>query len=156
MGSRARPSSPARAPSPARVEEALDRTVAAELVHLLPRQRWFGSKGRAIAAVGAADWARLGARGWLGLVDVAFDTGAGERYLVAFVRREGAAPRGALSLALDLAGASVHAEDAFDDPPFCRALLEAFGRGTSVSSARGRLRFVREEGAPTTAQAAAL
>src|SRR5437764_7283901 len=96
MGSRARPSSPARAPSPARVEEALDRTVAAELPRLLPRQRWFGSKGRAIAAVRAADWARLGERGWLGLVDVAFGAGADERYLVAFVLRAGAAPRGAL------------------------------------------------------------
>src|SRR5207249_2965270 len=92
MGSRARPSSPARAPSPARVEEALDRTVAAELPRLLPRQRWFGSKGRAIAAVRAADWARLGERGWLGLVDVAFGAGADERYLVAFVLRAGAAP----------------------------------------------------------------
>src|SRR3989454_8165767 len=38
---------------------------------------------------------------------------------------------------------SVRAEDAFDDPLFCRALLEGFGRGTSVSSTRGRLRFVR-------------
>src|SRR5947199_272394 len=94
MGSRARPSSPARAPSPARVEEALDRTVTAELPRLLPRQRWFGSKGRAIAAVRAADWARLGERGWLGLIDVAFGAGADERYLVAFVLRAGAAPRG--------------------------------------------------------------
>ena len=156
MGSRARPSSPARAPSPARVEEALDRTVAAELPRLLPRQRWFGSKGRAIAAVRAADWARLGERGWLGLVDVAFGAGADERYLVAFVLRAGAAPRGALSLPLDLAETSVRAEDAFDDPLFCRALLEGFGRGTSVSSTRGRLRFVRGDGAPTLAQAAAL
>jgi len=156
MGSRARPSSPARAPSPARVEEALDRTVAAELPRLLPRQRWFGSKGRAIAAVRAADWARLGERGWLGLVDVAFGAGADERYLVAFVLRAGAAPRGALSLSLDLAETSVRAEDAFDDPLFCRALLEGFGRGTSVSSTRGRLRFVRGDGAPTLAQAAAL
>src|SRR5439155_1615687 len=156
MGSRVRPSSPARAPSPARVEEALDRTVAAELPRLLPRQRWFGSKGRAIAAVRSADWARLGERGWLGLVDVAFGAGADERYLVAFVLRAGAAPRGALSLPLDLAETSVRAEDAFDDPLFCRALLEGFGRGTSVSSTRGRLRFVRGDGAPTLAQAAAL
>src|SRR2546430_1222094 len=109
MGSRARPSSPARAPSPARVEEALDRTVAAELPRLLPRQRWFGSKGRAIAAVRAADWARLGERGWLGLVDVAFGAGADERYLVAFVLRPGAPPRGALSLPPDPADASVRA-----------------------------------------------
>src|SRR5438552_2115099 len=156
MGSRARPSSPARAPSPARVEEALDRTVAAELPRPLPGQRGFGSKGRAIAAVRAADWARLGERGWLGLVDVAFGAGADERYLVAFVLRAGAAPRGALSLPLDLAETSVRAEDAFDDPLFCRALLEGFGRGTSVSSTRGRLRFVRGDGAPTLAQAAAL
>src|SRR3989441_1620460 len=111
MGSRARPSSPARAPSPARVEEALDRTVAAELPRLLPRQRWFGSKGRAIAAVVAADWARLGERAWLGLVDVTFDHGAAERYGVAFVLREDAAPRGDLSLALDVDGVRVRADD---------------------------------------------
>src|SRR2546426_12559334 len=51
---------------------------------------------------------------------------------------------------------SVRAEDAFDDPLLCRALPEGFGRGTSVSSTRGRLRFVRGDGAPTLAQAAAL
>src|SRR2546426_9764227 len=109
MGSRARPSSPARAPSPARVEEALDRTVAAELPRLLSRQRWFGSKGRALAAVRAADWARLGERGWLGLVDVAFGAGADERYLVAFVLRAGAAPRGPPSLPLAPAATAVRA-----------------------------------------------
>src|SRR2546426_3983827 len=129
MGSRARPSSPARAPSPARVEEALDRTVAAELPRLLPRQRWFGSKGRAIAAVRAADWARLGERGWLGLVDVAFGAGADERYLVAFVLRAGAAPRRALSLPLDLAETSVRAEEHTSELQspcnlVCRLLLE--------------------------------
>src|SRR2546425_9857672 len=148
MGSRPRPAKGRRgarepAPEPRRVEEALGRAVAAQLGNLLPRQRWFGSKGRTIAAVRAADWARLGEHGWLGLVDVAFGAGADERYLVAFVLRAGAAPRGALSLPLDLAETSVRAEDAFDDPLFCRALLEGFGRGTSVSSTRGRLRFVR-------------
>src|SRR3989442_2122077 len=103
MGSRARPSSPARAPSPARVEEALDRTVAAELPRLLPRQRWFGSKGRAIAAVRAADWARLGERGWLGLVDVAFGAGADDRYLVALVLPPGAATPASLLISPCLA-----------------------------------------------------
>jgi len=161
MGSRPRPSEGRRGERPAAleprlVEAALGRGVAADLPHLLPHHRWFGSKGRAIAAVRAADWARVGERGWLGLVDVAFDRGAAERYLVAFVLRDAGAPRGALSLALDLAGAPVRAEDAFDDPPFCRALLEAFGRGTRVSSARGHLRFVAGHGAPSLAEAAAL
>ena len=139
-----------------RVEEALGRTVAAELPRLLPHQRWFGSKGRVIAAVAAADWARLGEHGWLGLVDVAFDEGAGERYLVAFVLREASAPHPALSLALDLDGTAVHADDAFEDPRFCRALLEAFGRGTSVPSARGCLRFVRSDRVTCLVEAAAL
>src|SRR5437773_2754672 len=92
MGSRPRPSKGRRgertpALGPRLIQEALDRAVAAELPHLLPHHRWFGSKGRAIAAVRAADWARVGERGWLGLVDVAFDQGAAERYLVAFVLR---------------------------------------------------------------------
>src|SRR5438034_442044 len=161
MGSRPRPSKGRRgertpALGPRLIQEALDRAVAAELPHLLPHHRWFGSKGRAIAAVRAADWARVGERGWLGLVDVAFDQGAAERYLVAFVLREGGAPRGAVSLALDLNGASVCAEDAFDDPAFCRALLEAFGRGRRVSSVRGHLRFVVGDGGPALAQAARL
>src|SRR5438093_681757 len=161
MGSRPRPSKGRRgertpALGPRLIQEALDRAVAAELPHLLPHHRWFGSKGRAIAAVRAADWARVGERGWLGLVDVAFDQGAAERYLVAFVLREGGAPRGAVSLALDLNGASVCAEDAFDDPAFCRALLEAFGRGRRVSSVRGHLRFVAGDGGPALAQAARL
>src|SRR5439155_4646325 len=120
--------------------EALHRRGAAEVPHLVAHHRWFGGQGRPIAAGRAADWGRVGERGWLGLVDVAFDQGAAERYLVAFVLREGGAPRGAVSLALDLNGASVCAEDAFDDPAFCRALLEAFGRGRRVSSVRGHLR----------------
>lgn len=145
MGSSPRPSSSARLASSERVREALGRAVAAELPRLLPRQRWFGGKGRVIAAVVAADWAQLGERAWLGLVDVAFDHGAGERYLVAVVLRDDAPPPDALSLALDVDGALVHAADAFDDPGFCLALLEAFGRGTSVPSARGLLRFVTSD-----------
>src|SRR5205809_883273 len=161
MGSRPRPPKGRRgertpALGPRLIQEARDRAGAAELPHLLPHHRWFGSKGRAIAAVRAADWARVGERGWLGLVGVAFGQEAAERYLVAFVLREGGAPRGAVSLALDLTGASVCAEDAFDDPAFCRALLEAFGRGRRVSSVRGHLRFVVGDGGPALAQAARL
>src|SRR5207249_10532065 len=87
---------------------------------------------------------------------VASDPGASERSTGAPVPPPGAAPTGALSLPLDLAETSVRAEAASDAPLFSRALLEGFGRGTSVSSTRGRLRFVRGDGAPTLAQAAAL
>src|SRR5947208_142993 len=76
----------------ARIVAALERAVSRELPALLPRQRWFGDKGRPIGAVALRDCAALGARGWLVLVDVTFAAGPDQTYAVPLVlSREGLA-----------------------------------------------------------------
>jgi len=56
--------------------------VASELPALLPRQRWFGDKGRSIAAVSLRDCAIFGDQAWLVLVTVAFSDGGDETYAI--------------------------------------------------------------------------
>src|SRR5207247_10422862 len=70
----------------ARIVAALERAVSRELPALLPRQRWFGDKGRPIGAVAIRDCAALGARGWLVLVDVTFAAAPDQTYAVPPVR----------------------------------------------------------------------
>jgi len=118
----------------ARIVAALERAVARELPPLLPRQRWFGDKGRAISAVALRDGAALGARGWWGLVDVSFAAGPDQTYAVAFLLDHDDLAPGALST------------DAFDDEEFCRELLGAFAQQLTVPTCRGgAVRFVRTE-----------
>src|SRR5947208_1341799 len=138
----------------ARIVAALERAVSRELPALLPRQRWFGDKGRPIGAVAIRDCAALGARGWLVLVDVTFAAGPDQTYAVPLVLgREGMAP-GALSMALEASGGPALALDAFDDPEFCRELLGAFERRVTVPTCRdGVVRFVRTERFPADAAA---
>ena len=113
----------------ARIIAALERAVSRDLPPLLPRQRWFGDKGRAISTVALRDCAALGSRGWLVLVDVTFATGPEQTYAVPLaLGREGLAP-GSLSMTLETGGAPTLVVDAFDDPEFCRELLGAFEHG---------------------------
>ena len=78
MASRApRSEGPSRA-DPARVAGALGRAVSRDLPAVLPRQRWFGDKGRSIAAVNLRDCGAFGDRAWLVLVTVAFTDGVAE------------------------------------------------------------------------------
>src|SRR5882672_6194802 len=112
MASRPRPSDDLR------IVAALEEAVARELPPLLPRQRWFGDKGRAISAVTLRDCAALGARGWLVLVDVRFAAGPDQTYAVPLVLgRDGGAP-GTLSMTLHADDAPALVTDAFDDPEF--------------------------------------
>src|SRR5882762_9287124 len=136
----------------ARMVAALERAVSRELPPLLPRQRWFGDKGRPIRAVALRDCAALGGRGWLVLVDITFAAGPDQTYAVPLVLgRAGAAP-GTLSMTLEAAGAPALAIDAFDDPEFCRELLVAFERQVTVPTYRdGAVRFVRTERFPADA-----
>jgi hypothetical protein len=56
---------------------------AERLAELLPRQRWFASKGRPIASVAVRDAASLGGRApgaVLTLLDVVFEQGPGETW----------------------------------------------------------------------------
>src|SRR5262245_4748646 len=121
MASRA-PRSESPSADPARVEAAMGQAVSDQLARELPRQRWFGDKGRTIRDVRLRDCGALGLRAWLVLVDVRFATGPDETYAVPLVLGDAEAP-GGLSITLDLDGAPTRARDAFDDSEFCAALL---------------------------------
>jgi hypothetical protein len=69
-------SDPPGPPSGEAVGVALERFAAERLAELLPRQRWFASKGRPIASVAVRDAASLGGRApgaVLTLLDVVFE-----------------------------------------------------------------------------------
>src|SRR5256712_13336442 len=157
MASRAPRSDRAPGADHARVEAALGGAVSAQLAPLLPRQRWFGDKGRTITGVRLRDCGALGDRAWLVLVDVTFDEGLDETYAVPLVLGgEGAAP-GALAMTLDLDGVTTRALDAFDDPGFCLELVTAFERNVTVPTLhQGAVRFVRTELFPPLAGVASL
>jgi len=142
---------------PARIAAALERAVAGELPPALPRQRWFGAKGRAITGARLRDCGALGDRAWLTLVDVTFAQGPDETYAVPLVLGgDGGAP-GALSLTLDLDGTPARAGDAFDDPGFCLELLTACEREATLPTVHGgTVRFARTECFPRLARATSI
>ncbi|MGH7344385.1 MAG: maltokinase N-terminal cap-like domain-containing protein, partial [Candidatus Rokuibacteriota bacterium] len=130
--------------------------MAGQLPALLPRQRWFGAKGRAITGARLADCGALGDHAWLILVDVTFARGPDETYAVPLVlgAHEGGAA-GALALTLDLDGAPTRAADAFDHPGFCLELLTAFERESALPTVQGgTVRFARTDRFPRLAPAA--
>ncbi|MGH7306194.1 MAG: maltokinase N-terminal cap-like domain-containing protein, partial [Candidatus Rokuibacteriota bacterium] len=130
--------------------------MAGQLPALLPRQRWFGAKGRAITGARLADCGALGDHAWLILVDVTFARGPDETYAVPLVlgAHEGGAA-GALALTLDLDGAPTRAADAFDHPGFCLDLLAAFERESALPTVQGgTVRFARTDRFPRLASAA--
>jgi maltose alpha-D-glucosyltransferase / alpha-amylase len=113
---------------------------------LLPRQRWFGDKGRSIAAVNLRDGGAFGDRAWLVLVTVAFTDGVDETYAIPLVLDGAAVLPDALEAMLELDGTTTRAGDAFDQPGFCLELLTAFERDAAVPTAHGGVvRFVRTD-----------
>jgi len=113
---------------------------------VLPRQRWFGDKGRSIAAVNLRDCGAFGDRAWLVLVTVAFTDGVDETYAIPLVLDGAAVSPDALEATLELDGATTRAGDAFDQPGFCLELLTAFERDAAVPTAHGGVvRFVRTD-----------
>ena len=155
MESSGQPSERARPGDPARITAALGRAVVAELPAALPRQRWFGAKGRTITGARVRDCGELGKSAWLVLVDVTFAEGPDETYAVPLILDDAArAPAGGLSLTVDLDGGRVRAADAFDNPGFCLELLEGFERESIRATARGgSVRFVRTDRFPRLAGA---
>jgi len=95
--------------------------VGAPLVDWLRSQRWFAGKARPVRGATCRDRIRVGP-GTLYVVFVGFADTVGEleRYLVALLAAE-------------------RAVDAFQDPAFCRALLEVVRRGDEVRGDRGTL-----------------
>jgi len=143
---------------PARIAAALERVIAADLPPVLPGQRWFGAKGRAITGARLRDGAELGEHAWLALVDVTFAEGPDESYAIPLVLgADASAGPSTLSLTLELDGARVRATDAFDHPGFCLGLLTGFERQSILSTVRGgSVRFVRTDRFPPLASAASV
>src|SRR5206468_5728867 len=121
---------------PARIAAALERAVPVELPAALPRQRWFGAKGRAISGTRLLDCGELGDRAWLVLADVTFAQGPDETYAIPLVLDAASAATSTLSLTLDVDGAT-RAADAFDHREFCLELLTAFERRSVLPTVRG-------------------
>jgi trehalose synthase-fused probable maltokinase len=141
-------------PLAAPLRQALAEAIARELPARLPGLRWFGGKGRRLAAARLVDAGGVGdaAAGlWLTLAEVTFADGAPELYsLPLAIRPAAAAPRDPL-LRLEAAGRALAALDALDDPAAGAALLDAFAGAASVSLARGGVRFSRTAAFPAGA-----
>ncbi|OGL08998.1 MAG: hypothetical protein A3I17_00770 [Candidatus Rokubacteria bacterium RIFCSPLOWO2_02_FULL_72_37] len=145
-----------RAPRSAAVGAALDRFAAGQLAEALPRQRWFGSKSRRIVAVAVRDAAPLGAGApgaWLALVDVVFDRGAAEMYVVPVLVRADGEPDAEGFGRVDVEGAVLRVTDALGDAGVCGALLAALAEDRTLRARRGTIRFVREAAFPQSAAA---
>jgi len=128
--------------------------VVAELPAILPRQRWFGAKGRVITGTRVRDCGELGESAWLVLVDVTFAQGPDETYAVPLILDDAAGTPGPLSLTVDLDGRRLRATDAFDNTAFCVELLSGFERDSTRATARGgSVRFARTERFPRLAGA---
>ncbi len=131
----------------AAVAAAVERFAAERLAEILPRQRWFGGKGRRIRRASVLDAAALAgpvAGAHLLLVGVAFEDGPDETYAVPLLAR---APGAAGDVLGRLAvGGGFVVVDAFDEPEFCRALLAAFDEGATLPARRGTIRFARAPG----------
>jgi len=89
------------------------------LAQWIAGQRWFGAKSRRIVATHVEDGPRI-AEATLHLVRLGLDDGSTHTYMVPL--RDGASP-----------------SDAFDDPAFCRALLDVMRRGARAGDERGAL-----------------
>ena len=158
MGSSGPRSDRARSGDPARIASALERAIAVELPLALPRQRWFGAKGRAISGARLRDCGALGDHAWLVLVDVTFAEGPDETYVVPLVLgADSSAAPDALSLRLDLDGRPSRAIDAFDHVGFCLELLTAFEQESTLPTVRGgAMRFVHTDRFPSLASVASV
>ncbi len=125
-----RPSKPPR--DGARANDLVARAAPA-LRTLLPAQRWFGGKARAILGVTPLDYAEMpGTAGSLALFEIVYADGAREIYQVPVVP--------------DAAGLPV--ADAMDEPQFCLALLQQIRLGASRPGLRGTFRFTPTEALP--------
>ena len=106
------------------------------LAEWLGHQRWFATKTRRIEAITIEDVVPL-ASAALAIVGVGLDGGAVDRYVVALGRVARAA--------------AVEIADGFDDPVFCRAVLDVIADGRHVEGESGVLDAV-----PTAAFPASL
>jgi len=124
----------------------LERFAAERLAELLPRQRWFASKGRPIASVAVRDAASLGARApgaVLTLLDVVFEQGPGETYVVPLLGLADGRDDATMLGQAEADGVPLRVAEPFDDSAFCGALLRAFAEDLILPARHGAVRFVR-------------
>jgi maltose alpha-D-glucosyltransferase / alpha-amylase len=122
------------------------------LVPFLQRQRWFGGKARAVRAAHFVDWG-LVRRGehpsFLTIVEVDYQEGPRERYLVALAIVAGPAADAILAATPQIALARVTGArkgvviDATVDDPFAGGLLEVLDERWTVRAKRGVVRARR-------------
>ncbi|OLD97140.1 MAG: hypothetical protein AUG80_12310 [Candidatus Rokubacteria bacterium 13_1_20CM_4_68_9] len=105
------------------------------LAEWLGHQRWFATKTRRIESVTIMDVLPL-ASAAIAIAGVGLGGGAVDRYVVAL-------GRGARAAAVEIT-------DGFDDPLFCRALLDVIGDGQRVDGESGALEGVRTAAFPAS------
>ncbi|HET9087745.1 MAG TPA: maltose alpha-D-glucosyltransferase [Acidobacteriaceae bacterium] len=114
----------------------------------IPRQRWFGNKSSTIAATRIWDWTALEGSGTIiCLVEVEYDTGKFDRYLVPLTLAFGSsaqtlrddAASSILWSALSPAGEGV-LYDATYDAAFCQRLLRLISGSAEAAMQHGKLR----------------
>jgi len=116
----------------------------------LPRQRWFGAKGRRILSTRIADWSTL-ARGpfpvFLAIVDVTLDDGSTRQYVVPMATAAGdeaarvIETRGHAVVARISGARTGVLYDGMTEPAVCQLLQDALWKGADLPLHHGRLQF---------------
>jgi trehalose synthase-fused probable maltokinase len=121
--------------------------LAAALLPFLQRQRWFGGKGRAVAAVEVVDAVPLGPAAVLTVVRVDYADGRSERYAapLRFAASEGAQ---GVTVPAALGGRRGVLADAMEDPAVARLLLAAALEEWRLRGGGGQVIGHRTAGAP--------
>jgi hypothetical protein len=130
---------------------ALERFAAEWLAELLSRQRWFASKGRPIASMAVREAASLGGRApgaVLTLLDVVFEQGPGETYVVPLLGLADGRDDATVLGEAEADGVPLRVAEPFDDSAFCGALLRAFAEDLILPARHGTVRFVRADAFP--------
>ncbi len=133
---------------------ARERLEGSILPEFLRRQRWFAGKARTLSGVRIADLTSLGAlpgRATLALLDVRFDDGGADTYLLPLAVATGpdaarlaADPRWGVAT-LEGPGGVAGLHDALADDGFCRALVDAIGSDRALPAGSGVFRGLSTE-----------
>ncbi len=122
-------------------------TLERELLDYLPKQRWFGGKGRRIGSVSIVDWAELpGTHSALTIIDVQYQDKVSERYVLPLAVSYGAAagvirseaPSAILCPVVSAEGSgSLH--DGLLDEATCRTLLRCIASQQRIATRQGAI-----------------
>ena len=127
-----------------------DRLETVAIPEYLPKQRWFGDKGRSIRSTRIVDWTRLPeSRAVLTLVEVGYQSGEPGAYLLPLGMTFGAeadqlretAPNSILTSIVSPEGSGVLREGVLDDAA-CASLLSFIAQGRQVPSRHGSIRGI--------------